>query len=428
MAANTRELSWWGGPTSSKVSGQERLSYDIHGLVKVQLGGPNIALLGSLDRTLSPFRVATTDPDFVLELGTYPATGWEPTGSTVGDRMLYDSSVRQTTVFTAQLGNAIRKRDVQYVITGEPRVGTGPVTVNVPNSGRRVGRLRQAGIETLHLEGRRALLALAGDPIFLVERTEQEAEGILQTIFEPFLFYRLPGRDCTLVHGAALSSGGSGVLMLGLASVGKTSLALRLVKNGYMYYGDDLPIIARNGELISNPKPIKLRSQHIELFPELADTIIQGLDGGERILLSRGVRKHEPEFMRRLPRRSLDDIFRGAKIGDRVPLKTIIFLRRMTGKEFYVDELDGASLVRDTAADLFFQFPCAPWRRTMYYFCSSIAMGRDFMAEEEVHHRKITDILAEAFSSARVLRLNAPLDYGQRELEGKVLDALSSVH
>ena len=409
----------------SHESAEQTQYYDIHGLASVELRGPNRQLVQVLDRTLSPFRADGRGADFTLELGSFPSPDWTPRGSTVGDRMLYDPLSKQTTVFRTLMGNLIRRGDVQYVITGQPRVGTDPVTVNVPDNSKMVGRLRRAAIEALDMEGRRTLLALSGDPIFTAERTEQDAEGVLQTLLEPFLYYRLVNRDCSFVHGAALSSGGSGVLIVGLASVGKTSLALTLVREGYLYYGDDLPILSRSGELISNPKPIKLRPQHIELFPELAYSITKGMNRRERVLLAREVRSHSLKFMKRLPRLSLEDIFEGARIGRRTPLRTVIFLRRVAEKEFFVDELDVGELVRDVAADLFFQFPCAPWRKTMYCFCPSIAVGNDFMAEEALHHKRVTEILTGAFSSVRIVRLNAPMEYATGDLEKNVIKALS---
>jgi hypothetical protein len=378
-----------------------------------------------LDRTLAPFRADGGEADFTLNLGSFPSGDWEPRGSTIGDRMLYDEASRQTTVFSSQMGNSLRKSDVQYIITGHPRIGTDPVTVHVPDNSKKVGRFRRAAIEALDLEGRRALLALAGDSIFTGEKMEQDAEGILQTLLEPFLYYRLVDRECSFVHGAGLSTDSSGVLIVGLASVGKTSLALRLVKEGYQYYGDDLPIVNKNGELISNPKPIKLRPQHIELFPELVPTITRGMNSKEKFLLTREVRNHHLRFMKRLPRRSLEDIFEGVKIGRRASLKTVIFLKRVASKEFFVDELDIEDLVRDVAADLFFQFPCAPWRHTMYYFCPSIAQGNDFMAEEAAHHSRILEILARAFSSVKTIRINAPMEYVTGDLERNVLKALA---
>jgi hypothetical protein len=410
---------------SKREDDQRRRYYNIHGLASVELRGPNKTLVQVLDRTLAPFRSEGEKADFTLDLGSFPSGDWEPRGSTIGDRMLYDPASKQTTVFNSQMGNSLRKSEVQYIITGEPRTGTGPVTINVPDNSKKVGRLRRAAIEFLDLEGRRALLALAGDPIFRAEKMELDAESILQTLLEPFLYYRLVARSCTLVHGAALSSGESGLLILGLASVGKTSLALQLVKKGFSYYGDDLPIISKDGELISNPKPIKLRSQHIELFPELVPTMARGLNGMERLLLTREIRSHKPKFMKRLPRRSLEDIFGGTTIGRRVPLKTVVFLKRVTGKEFYIDELDRDSLVRDVAADLFLQFPCAPWRHTMYYFCPSVALGNDFMEEEALHHEKIKGILEGAFSSPKIVRLNAPMELKSSDLEHHVLQALS---
>jgi hypothetical protein len=402
-----------------------RTHYDIHGLVTMDIHGPNSQLCKVLDRSLAHFRDDGEGADFTLDLGSYPSPEWAPKGSTVGDRMLYDPTDSQTTVFSKVMGNALRIKDVQYVITGDPRVGTGPVKVNVPDNYREVSRVRRAGVEALDLEGRRAILALAGDPLFRMERTEQEAEGILQTLLEPFLYYRLVPRGSTFVHGSGLSANGSGFLIVGLANVGKTSLALELVKEGYGYYGDDLPIVSSDGDLLSNPKPIKLRSQHVELYPELASKLLRKMNGSERFFLSRQVKGHNAEVMKRLPRLSIEDMIDNAKVGHRIPLRTVIFLRRMSGKDFYVDELDRESLVRGVAGDLFFQFPCAPWRRTMYYFCPSVALGNDFMAEEEQHHKRISEILNGAFSKAKIVRLNAPMDYPSEELERQIARLVS---
>jgi hypothetical protein len=409
----------------SKEGGSMRLHYDIHGLVSMEVHGTNTPLCRVLDRSLSSFGADGKGADFSLDLGSYPSTDWTPKGSTVGDRMLYDPDSRQTTVFNATMGNVLRKKDVQYVITGEPRVGTGPVAISVPDTFQDVSRFRRAAIEALDLEGRRAILALAGDPIFRTERVEQDAEGILQTLLEPFLYYRLVARGCSFVHGSGLSSNGSGFLIVGLASVGKTSLALQLVKEGYVYYGDDLPIVSKDGELLSNPKPIKLRPQHIQLYPELASRLARKMTGLERTLLTSQARGHNARFMKRLPRLSLEDIFQDAKVGDHIPLRTVIFLRRIAGKEFYIDELDRESLVRAVGADLFFQFPCAPWRRTMYYFCPSVALGNDFMAEEDQHHQRISEILNGAFSKVKIVRLSAPMEYPSIELERQISKLVS---
>jgi len=399
--------------------------YDVHGLVSIDIRGPNTPLCQVLDRSLAPFRADGDNADFSFNLGSLPSREWEPSGSTVGDRMLYDPIGKQTTVFNREMGTVLKRSEVQYVISGEPRMGSLPVDVSVPYNPRNVSRLRQAALETSKLEGRRALLAIAGDPIFKEERTELDAEGILQTLLEPFLYYRLVTRECTLVHGSGLSFDGSGLLIVGLASVGKTSLALQLVKEGYVYYGDDLPIVSKAGDLLSNPKPIKLRPQHIALFPELVNSLTRKMNRMERLLLTRQVRKHEYAFTRRLPRLSLGDIFEGAKLGVRAPLRNVIFLKRVAEKEFFVDELDRESLINGVGADLFFQFPCAPWRHTMYYFCPSVALGNDFMAEEDAHHRRIKEILDGAFSKARIIRLNAPMGYTSEELEKQILKSLS---
>ena len=61
----------------------------------------------------------------------------------------------------------------------------------------------------------------------------------------------------------------------------------------------------------------------------------------------------------------------------------------------------------------------------MYYFCPSVALGNDFMAEEEQHHKRISEILNGAFSKAKIVRLNAPMDYPSEELERQIARLVS---
>ncbi|MDA4127883.1 MAG: hypothetical protein OK422_00225 [Thaumarchaeota archaeon] len=381
--------------------------YDIHGLLTVDVQGPNSKLGDVLDRTLNPFKAGGAGADISFKLGSYPSLAWEPQGATVGDRLLYDAKMKQTSVFRRGLGIRPKKDEVEYVITGEVKDAAEAVEVCVPTLPPTEGGLRRLLKELARRHWSRSLLALTGSPLFEQERLEHQAESISLAILEPFLYYRLPARSCSLVHASALSSEGSGLLIVGSARVGKTTLAFQLVRRGFLYFGDDLSILAKDGSLLSYPKPIKLQSQHLKAFPELAGKLPRS------------------ELLDLHPRRALSEILEGAKIGDRCPLRTVILVRKGVGNDFSVEELDRNDLVRVLGVELFWEFAAAPWRHSQYVYCSSAALGNDFIAEEALHHKKIVDVLENGVSRARLFRINAPLNYSAADLEDAVLRVLS---
>ncbi|MDA4126125.1 MAG: hypothetical protein OK452_02830 [Thaumarchaeota archaeon] len=381
--------------------------YDIHDLLSVGIQSPRSKLGDVLDRTLNPFRADGEDADITLKIGSYPSDDWQPTGATVGDRLLYDAKMRQTSVFRRSIGVQPKKDEVEYAITGEVKEGTQPVEVCVPTFPPAEKRFRRLLRELANHGWRRSLLALTGSPLFEQERLEQQAERILLAILEPFLYYRLPFKGCSLVHASALSSEGSGLLVVGSARVGKTTLALQLVKRGFLYYGDDLAILAKNGGLLSYPKPVKLQSQHLEAFPELA----------------RKLPPNEPLDLQ--PRRTLGEIFEGAKIGDACPLRTVVLIRRGVGNDFSVKEVDSNDLVRVLGAELFWEFAAAPWRHSQYVYCSSASLGNDFIAEEALHHTRIIEVLKSGVRNAKIFGIDAPLSYSPSDLERAVVKVLS---
>jgi len=62
-------------------------------------------------------------------------------------------------------------------------------------------------------------------------------------------------------HGSAFSTDAGGILILGRAGAGKTSLLLEMIKRGFSYISDDVSIVDISGrkELIPNPQGFKLR-------------------------------------------------------------------------------------------------------------------------------------------------------------------------
>lgn len=66
--------------------------------------------------------------------------------------------------------------------------------------------------------------------------------------------------DALLVHGAAVSAGGRGIILAGPAFAGKSTLALALMKKGCVFLSDDAaPLHRREGLLMPYPRAVGIR-------------------------------------------------------------------------------------------------------------------------------------------------------------------------
>jgi hypothetical protein len=379
---------------------------------------------GVLEETLAPFRTESDVEEASLLFGSYPSDDWSASGSTVGDRLLYNFELNQTTVFRNPIGIRPKKDDVEYVITGDVRKAGSHVTIHVPNLGKSGNIVRRGFRELAQREWRRAILTFIDDPLFTREHLELQAARVRLAILEPLLYFRLPAKDCSLVHASALSTEGSCVLIAGSGHVGKTTLALQLVKRGFAYYGDDLTIIQKDGQILSYPEPIRLEKQHLLLFPELRPKAFNGVGRFGRLLLGNRPGEVNEGLLNLLPRRHVADIFDGAKAGERCQLRNVVLIRKGLGKEFSVLDMDKDNLVRVLGTELFWEFAAAPWRHSQYAYCSSCAKAEDFVVEEALLHSKILEVIRGGVSAAKAHVIQAPLNSNPLDLEKAVLKIL----
>jgi hypothetical protein len=78
--------------------------------------------------------------------------------------------------------------------------------------------------------------------------------------------------DAGILHAACLRRNGRRVLFAGRESAGKTTLALRLVRAGYEFEGDENVFIEKDG-VTARPRGCRVKETSLALLPDLADTI-----------------------------------------------------------------------------------------------------------------------------------------------------------
>lgn len=98
----------------------------------------------------------------------------------------------------------------------------------------------------------------------------EEKPRLLETLVHP-IFELLRQRGLYLAHSGAVSFGERGVLIIGKAGAGKTTLALHLVGKGAKFLSDDRCFLRRNGsgfEMLSFPEEVRVYPQNVAHLPE----------------------------------------------------------------------------------------------------------------------------------------------------------------
>lgn len=90
---------------------------------------------------------------------------------------------------------------------------------------------------------------------------------------ENCVYIMLQSMYLTPAHAACVSRNGRAVLLCGLSTAGKSTLAYACAKHGWTYICDDGANLIRQGTgrvVVGNAYQIRLRPQTVSLFPELA--------------------------------------------------------------------------------------------------------------------------------------------------------------
>jgi hypothetical protein len=244
-------------------------------------------------------------------------------------------------------------------------------------------------------------------------RSDEEimADHILDSFVEPFLYYRLPSKGYSLVHGSAVSNG-TGILFYGLSNVGKTTMALQMVKEGCEFLGDDFVILNENGRLLSYPKRVNVEAHHLDAYPELIQKIGSSMSYVQRFFFKRYAKSAlEKSFETMFYNPVISEIFDDAKIADSCHLGAVVHLNRTDKGDPSIQEIDTELCVNTLTSNLFWEFNLQPYRNNHYRYCSSYPSNRFFLEQEEDHHSKIRRIIERALSDARAFQIQVPTKF-----------------
>ncbi len=349
--------------------------------------------------------------DMTILLGNYPSDNWHASGSTVGDRILYDEQTKTATIFKKPINSSTKNGDIEYIIAGDVSASNSEVSVYVPNLPKRATRMKTAltSVSRLHLT--RGLLAIMGDRDLLNSNIEEETARLRLAILEPFLYYRLPLLDASLVHASVLEKDGYGIMFAGTGHVGKTSLALMLMKKGYSYLGDDLVIVNKNGTVLAYPEPIRFQEQHLQIMSESVKKSFDHENWLKRKIYSKMLEVSPAEFFRLRPRTPIKLISDDARTSTSCSLGKIILIRRKILHEPIIRRVDPEAIYGILAAELFWEFEAGQWRHNQYLLSPSVARGEDFLEKEENHRKKVYSILHSGTKKAECFFVELPLEF-----------------
>ncbi|MGH9922283.1 MAG: hypothetical protein ACRD38_05985, partial [Nitrososphaerales archaeon] len=220
-----------------ETQNQNSKYYNIHGIVGILVRNSQNQIAKIIDKEFQNFSAEDGESDLTIVLGSAPSDDWASRGSAMGSNILYDRNMDEVIILqhTKPVSPA---QNVPFIIKGD-MLKSSNVSIYLPD-------LRIGVPYWLKMARMFVLNNFQSDE-------EIVADHILTSLVEPFLFYRLPSKGYSLVHGSAVSNG-VGILFYGLPNVGKTTMALQMVKEGYEFLGDDLVILNENGRLLSYPK------------------------------------------------------------------------------------------------------------------------------------------------------------------------------
>lgn len=231
--------------------------------------------------------------------------------------------------------------------------------------------------------------------------------------------------NMSLVHCAGIELNGKGLIFPAFGGAGKTMLVSEMRKlTGFKLFGDDFVIIDGNSNMYSYPSDLSVYDHHIELFPELKNTIyhnyllkikkynqLKKLVPGERyirmilnlgnsIFTKLGIIKSSSKWNLDYIKVPINIVFPADKIGTKTKLSASIFLSRYNGDGLKIEKMNLEKLVQEVNGILNVEF-----RYGLIYLQMLSAFGGFDLSKFELNQKQNIE---KCFSNMALYRVKIP--------------------
>lgn len=396
----------------------ERL-YSLHGLVSIKVRGSEI-VAKTIDAEFgNPKQDESSAKSINLNVGMridLPADLMM-----LGDGIFYSEDKDEVITSISKEGVSIRPDEIELVIEGNPLSAKNKnISISTPRTIPYEGGLSGG------MSGIVADIKADAIPHIAKNKEERWVSMLIASVLDPVLYFTLPALDHTFVHAAGLAQDDKGLLIIGHSNVGKTSLALEMVMNGYSFLGDDLIILSSKGEMLSFPKRVKLEGHNITERPEVLRRIKERMGTKEKIFF-----KMLTSYLKNKSRSvstsvSIGDILENPSICSRSNLNKVIHIKRHTHRDLIAKEITPEESVKEAALNLFWEFECQAYRNTKPFYAFKRVHGEDYATFLEEHHNHIKDILAASFANVKSYLVEVPTSATTHDIYGTVKQLLKS--
>ena len=376
-------------------------SYSLHGLLNIRVKGNEIVT----KTTDAEFKDIKNDRNSKKNINLNVGIKIDLSGdiTMLGDGMYYLENKDMIITSINNEGISLNPNEIELIIEGDPLCASNNnISISTPRTIPYDGGL-SGSVSRIVADIKSDTL-----PHIAKDKEERWTGLLISSVLEPLLYFTLPTLNHTFIHAAGLVNNDKGILIIGHSNVGKTSLALEMVMNGYSFLGDDLTILSNNGEILSFPKPVKLEGHNITERPEILSKIKENMGTNEKLffkMLTSYLKKKSRSLSTSV---SIQDILENPSISSSHNINHVIHIKRYSGDTLIVKEMSMEESVKEAALNLFWEFECQEYRYTKPFYAFKRAHGEDYMKFLEEHHNDIVKILSQSFSKVKSHLIKIP--------------------
>lgn len=284
-------------------------------------------------------------------------------------------------------GYAVRQSDLHYRVSSQPNSLTVQVETDCPPS-----------------TGVRASLQRFRDWNYLT----REATAAKNFFYDTFTYLtqvqQLRVARQSYIHASSFAKDDRCVAVLAWGGVGKTTSMLKMVlENGWLYLGDDLPMLDADGVVWRSPLRLQVYAYNTLGEPLLHHALLAGRGPFDRLSWELRLRLRGPRKVRR--RILAEELFGAEKVAHSARLTHAIFAERANVAEFSLFPAERGEVAERAASTLMRELD--PYH-TIFRALEAAGHGGHLPAIQEVH-RETRNVIYAGLRETRLYRWRIPL-------------------